>query len=283
MNLLVVLVALGLRQFAGAAEPAAMMSSIMRRWRDGWLGRAANEGWNPAVALAFVVLPPALLVLVLMLGLAGLGHGLWSSLLSLGVMLVVLLDRQRPEVKVREQAAWARADEEHRDLLAEADRLAVQQAANEDFARARLALLAEQLRELFSPLFWFLLLGPVAAVAYYFLRLAAERESPLAGRAGQLLRYADWPVARVLALSFALAGDFLATWQHWRAHVLDKEVEATEFLEASATAAQAVTLVGVDEPQPGAVLGQALEAVSALLHRALIIWVVLLALHTLWP
>ena len=58
----------------------------------------------------------------------------------------------------------------------------------------------------FAPLFWFALLGPVAAVLYRALaRLAAS------GRwrdYGKLLHFADWLPARLLGLSFALTGDF---------------------------------------------------------------------------
>ncbi len=283
MNLLVVLLVLGARQLAGTAEPSAMVSALMRRWRDSWLNRAANEGWSAAVALGFVVIPPALLVLVLSAVLAEFWHGLLTSVVSLAVMLIVLLDRKRPDVLAREQQAWLEADERYQALLATVDAAAIQQAAAEEFGRARRALLAEQLRELFSPLFWFLLLGPAAAIAYYFLRLSGEREQTGGGVALQLLHYADWPVVRVLSLSFALAGDFMATWQHWRAHVLDGQVDAATFLDVSAAGAQPVVLAGDSDGPFGSQLGQSLTAVAALLQRSLVIWVVLLALHTLWP
>lgn len=283
MNLLVVLLVLGARQLAGTAEPSAMVSALMRRWRDSWLSRAANEGWNTAVALGFVVLPPALLVLVLSAVLAEFWHGLLTSVVSLVVMLIVLLDRKRPDVLAREQQAWLEADERYQALVATVDAAAIQQAAAEEFGRARRALLAEQLRELFSPLFWFLLLGPAAAIAYYFLRLSSEREQPGSSLVQQLLHYADWPVTRVLSLSFALAGDFMATWQHWRSHVLDSQVDAATFLDVSAAGAQPAALAGDGEGPFGSQLGQSLVAVAALLQRSLVIWVVLLALHTLWP
>ena len=283
MSLLVVLIVLGLRQSGLAAEPAATVAALMRSWRDSWLQRGAREGWNGTVALAFVVLPPALLVAVAVLLSSTLWYGLVLELIALLVMLVVLLDRQRPDVLLREQAGW-QASTVALDALAQVDLVALEEAASAEMARARRALLQEQMCELFAPLFWFLLLGPVAAITYYFLRISAGAQaSPATDRARQLVDYADWPVARVLSLSFALAGDFVATWEHWRRNVLGTGVAALALLDESATAAQPVDVrmsIGTD---PGEVLAAGLGVIAALLQRALVIWVVLLALHTLWP
>lgn len=283
MSFLVVLFVLGLRQFSKAAEPAAMVAVLMRRWRDSWLERATQEGWGRRAALVFVVLPPVLLILALALASAGVWHGLWSAVVSLVVMLLVLLDRTQPDVLAREQAAWQQADENFQEILRNAESDTVYQAASNEFVRARQSLLAEQLRELFAPLFWFLLLGPVAAIAYYFLRVAAERIELAENGAEQLLYYANWPVVRLLGLSFALAGDFTTAWQRWREQIFRKEMPAIEFLDGCAAEAQIVKLVEPGETKPGAVLSIALQTVAALLHRTLIIWIVILALHTLWP
>jgi membrane protein required for beta-lactamase induction len=284
MNLLVILLVLGLRQTGLATEPAAMVSGLMRSWRDSWLQRGQREGWNGAIVLGLLVLPPVLLVAVALSFLNGFWHTLVAAGVALLVMLIVLLDRRLPATLDREQEAWLASDDEHRLVLAQTDLNTLEAAAEIELARARRELLAEQLQELFSPLFWFLALGPVAAFTYYFLRLAAAVEGQPAGDvARSLLRYADWPVARVLALSFALAGDFVATWQHWRGQVLDTTVPAIDLLDDSATAAQPVSLRMRADTGPGEVLGEGLTLIGALLQRALVIWIVLLALHTLWP
>lgn len=285
MNLLVVLVVLGLRQLGLATEPAATVAALMRSWRDGWLRRGVREGWNGAVVLGFIVVPPMVLVTVAVLLSSALWYGAVLALIALLVMLMVLLDRQLPDVLQREQEGWL-ASTVAADVLAQVDFLTLERAAEAELLRARRALLEEQMRELFSPLFWFLLFGPIAAIAYYFLRLSAEApaSSPATDRARQILDYADWPVARALALSFALAGDFVATWQHWRGNVLGTTGTAVlTLLDESAVAAQPVDLSLDAETDPGAVLATGLGTISALLHRTLIIWVILLAMHTLWP
>lgn len=283
MNLLVLLIALGLRQFGLARGMAAILSGWSRGWVQGWEARGSREGWAGLLTVLLIVLLPGLLVAVLATVLSGVWHVILLGLVSLAVMVAVLLDQQQPDVLRRETEAWLAADEQARLLIVQADPADIERAAVSEFQRARQALLAEQLRELFSPVFWFLLLGPAAAVAYHFLRLTAARDNAAGVQAGRFLHYAEWPVARALALSFALAGDFLSTWQHWRAHVLDAGMEALPLLDESAAHAQHVDLTMRRDVMPGEVLGTALQAVAALLQRALVLWIVLLALHTLWP
>lgn len=283
MSLLVVLIVLGLRQLGLLAEPAATTASLIRAWRDSWLARGQREGWNSTAILAFIVLPPVLLVAVAVLLVGTLWHGIILELIALLVMMLILLDRELPDVVQREQAAWLATTIEPA-ALAQVDLHTLEVAAEAELARARRNLLAVQMHELFAPLFWFLLLGPIAAIAYYLLRIAAQAtSSPVINRARQLLDYADWPVARVLSLGFALAGDFVVTWQYWRGNVLGSGTNAITLLDESAAAAQAVDLRMSADTDPATVLVAGLGAIAALLHRTLVIWVVLLAVHTLWP
>ncbi|MES2917578.1 MAG: hypothetical protein V4729_03055 [Pseudomonadota bacterium] len=284
MKLLVLLLVLGMRQTDPGRDLTLAISSQARRWRDAWLERAARDNWQGALGLGLVMLP-ALLLLAVVVALQEVPHpNLFIGLIGLVVMLVVLLDRAVPEALAREREAWSRADEESGELIAQADPALVEEAANAELARARRGLLGEQMRQLFAPLFWFLLLGPVAALFYYLLRLCAEgRVSATPALAARLLHFADWPVARVLGLSFALAGDFVATWQHWRERVLEADADATEFVDESAQAAQPVAVRMNAGELPGSQLIAGLAAVAALAQRALVIWIVLLALHTLWP
>lgn len=284
MKLLVLLLVLGLRQTQTGRDLAPGFGRQARRWRDAWLARGARDNWQGGLGLAGVMLP-SLLLLAVVVALQEAPHrGLFIGALGLLVMAFVLLDRDLPEALRREQEAWQHADEQARALNVEAEPAVLEEAAVADLARARAGLLAEQLRQLFAPVFWFLLLGPVAALAYYLLRLCAEgRVSAAPALAQRLLHFADWPVVRVLGLSFALAGDFVATWAHWRGRALEAEADAVGFLDESARAAQPLALrLGAGE-LPGAQLSAGLAAIHALAYRALVIWVVLLALHTLWP
>ena len=107
MSLLVILLALWVRHARLLDEPAAMLSGLMRSWRDSWLQRGSREGWGSAVVLAFIVLPPVLLTLAAVSPLKGLWHALLVAAVSLLVMLPVLLDRRQPDAAARAATAWS--------------------------------------------------------------------------------------------------------------------------------------------------------------------------------
>lgn len=281
MNLLVVIIALVLRHRGLMREPAATIGLLLRRWRDMWLQRGGREGWAPVLVVGLSVLLPAL-VLAMLLSLPG---GLWQRLVGgvagLLVLALVLLDQRQPSVGQHYRAVW-HSRIWPTDTSAQSGLLAAGLVADSEMAPARRDLIEESLRQLFAPLFWFLLLGPVGALTYYLLRLNAEADDGAAVQlARRMLSLAEWPVARVLALTFALAGDFVSTWQHLQEQLLLRDVPAVDLLDESVSRAQPVTLaMTVDEPL-SETLGRGLQLVEALLQRSLILWVVLLALHTL--
>lgn len=61
----------------------------------------------------------------------------------------------------------------------------------------------------FAPLFFFAIGGVTAAVLYRVIAVLTEKEQPPSVYT-QLLRWADWVPTRVLGLTFALTGDFMA-------------------------------------------------------------------------
>lgn len=281
MNLLVVIIVLGLRHRGFFLEPSATIGQLLRRWRDLWLQRGTREGWAPVLVLGLAVLLPGLLLALLL----ALPTGAWQTLVVgvAGVLVLgqVLLDQHQPPVSSRYQALWQGRDWPA-DSMGQSGLLASELVAESELAPARRELVEDALRELFAPLFWFLILGPVGVLLYYLLKIMAEGEGGTATPlARQMLHYAEWPVARVLALGFALAGDFMATWQHLQEQLLNRTVTAVDLLEESADRAQPVSLKTSMDVPVATTLSLALLAVQGLLQRTLVLWVVLLALHTL--
>lgn len=87
----------------------------------------------------------------------------------------------------------------------------------------------------FAPLFFFLLGGPVAAVLYRVVVIlaAADRDSVYQ----RCLGWIDWAPARLLALSFALTGDFIAVSQRAPLrHLTDATPAAVLLQELASTA-----------------------------------------------
>ena len=194
-----------------------------------------------------------------------------------------LLDRHTPDTVHRFREEWLGRSwpEAEPDLIPPEASLAL------ELGNARKQLLQERLTELFTPLFWYLFLGPfgpLGVAAAYLVRLTAElaEVQPAGAVAREWLVWIDWIPARVLALSLALAGNFVETWHYLKGHLRDTTQPSIDLLDQAALAAHPGHLQSTDTT-PGATLVLALSEIDALLSRALSIWVVLLALHTLWP
>lgn len=77
------------------------------------------------------------------------------------------------------------------------------EVASNCWSACRVILLWQAYQSFFAVIFWYFLLGPVAALAYRLLALASEHnKNPLvAERAGQLRHAFDWLPVRLLAAS----------------------------------------------------------------------------------
>lgn len=142
-------------------------------------------------------------------------------------------------------------------------------------------VLVEANTRLFGVLFWFLLLGPIGAVLFRLTCLARQQPSVendylLAAR--DLYRILAWIPARLSVLCYALAGNFVDTFSHWN-HMSDLwKRDSESFLVASGNGAIAAEFRR-DEEEGGD--STPIKQAMALVKRALIVWIALLALLTL--
>ena len=130
----------------------------------------------------------------------------------------------------------------------------------------------------FAVIFWYVLLGPMAALAYRLLALTVEHTQlePLRERAAQVRHAFDWLAVRVLLASFALVGNFVALNRALLHRLLDWDMPARQLL--AEVGPQAADL----EPQIAGEAGVArLDALGALLVRTRMLWYAALALWTL--
>ncbi|TWC11901.1 MULTISPECIES: regulatory signaling modulator protein AmpE [unclassified Pseudomonas] len=275
MSFLVLLLAVWIEKFSALRQ---------RVQRDGaWLGelnrieatpRWVNRPW--LVLLAMVLLPVALLALLLWV-LEPLAYGL----LVLPVhLLVVIYSLGRGDLLAELgpfRDAWRREDLQaaihvaKRDLGIEADN------GEQLLERVQGHLLWQAYQSFFAVIFWYFLLGPVAALSYRLLALAAEhsRNPGVAERAAQLRHAFDWVPVRLLAASFALVGNFVAV----------SRVMLHELLNWNISAAQLVDKVGlvageIPEPVAGPDGINSLDRLWELLLRAAVLWYAGFALWT---
>jgi AmpE protein len=286
-TLVAVIAALVLGHVAPALGASLRQFQWFTRWLE-WLGAQAEEGalWCGRQGILLALLPPVLLVALLQFALSGRLLGLVSLLF--GVIVLV--------------CTWG-----PRDL--DIDVESVLDASDAETRRVRLAPLAPEpgvdvvegaslpgtlmrsaLRRWFAPLLWFLLLGPAGAVLYRLAERAvlangAILPSENAQGARRLLDWLEWPVAHLMTLALALAGNFDLVFRAWRAAGGDRWRAENPFLEAAGRAAVRGELA--EEADDYLREGQLLPATGdlvelrdamSLVWRMLLLWLALLAL-----
>jgi adenosylcobinamide-phosphate synthase len=130
------------------------------------------------------------------------------------------------------------------------------------------------LERLFGVLFWFALLGGFGALAYALTRLLAERwhgEADFHAAVAEVVPVLDWLPARLLAMSFAVVGNFEEALLAWRAQ--PAEAGAAGIVRAAGLGA-----LGLERQSPGPAY---VAAVASLLRRSLLLWLGVLGLFWL--
>lgn len=267
-----VLLAVAWEQVAPLFRPS-QLERLHGRYAD-WLYERVNAGSHAHGLLAWAL---AALLPALAAGLAGLwladlywALGLaWSALVlyrclgfrhafdgARGLGDALLAD---DEAKAREKLAGL--DGEAGPELEDVARVAIE----------RLFQLA--LMRLFGVLFWFLLLGPFGAVAYALTRELAGRwpgDADFHAAIARVVAWLDWLPARLMALSFAVVGNFEEAMVAWRAGVADADADAIV-----RTAGMGALGLDGEAPGPDHVAGTV-----GLLNRAALLWLGVLGL--LW-
>jgi len=127
----------------------------------------------------------------------------------------------------------------------------------------------------FAILFFFLILGPGGALAYRLLQLYSQfPESKFVQR---LLFYADWLPVRLVATTFSLTGDFLASRDKLLASFSETSQPGNEVLVSTARAALGLERGGAESETGDAATAQ-VDQIEALLSRCAVFWLALISL-----
>ncbi|MFZ3154811.1 regulatory signaling modulator protein AmpE [Pseudomonas sp.] len=276
MNFLVLLLVLWVEKFSAWRN---------RIQHDGpWLrALAATEGkpqWaeRPWRALALLVLLPLLALGLALLVLEPVAYG-W---LALPVhLLVVIYSLGRGDLLTALgpfRDSWRRGDAEAAYLVARRDLALEADEEGELLQRVQGHLVWQAYQSFFAVIFWYALLGPLAALAYRLVALASEHATVPALRevAVQVRHGFDWLPVRVLAASFALVGNFAGVSRALLHELLSWDISAAQLVIISARAAG-------ETPEP--VIGEAgvssLDDLWQLLVRAAVFWYAGFAVWTL--
>ncbi|MCG6574216.1 hypothetical protein EGM97_05800 [Pseudomonas sp. AF32] len=275
MSFLVLLLAIWIEKFS------ALRQRIQRD--GGWLRelnrletspRWGNRPW--LVLIVMVVFPVAVLALLLWV-LEPVAYGL----LALPVhLLVVIYSLGRGDLLADLgpfRDAWRREDLQAATHVAKRD-LAIEADTGEQLLdRVQAHLLWQAYQSFFAVIFWYFLLGPVAALSYRLLALAAgHSQNPgVAERAAQLRHAFDWVPVRLLAASFALVGNFVAVSRIMLHELLNWNISAAQLIDKVGLAAGEISL-----PVAGPDGINSLDRLWELLLRAAVLWYAGFALWT---
>ena len=276
MNFIVLLLVLWVEKFSNWRR---------RVQQDGvWLRLLARLETRPKLAqrpwlmLLALLIPPLLMLVVMLWAVQSVAYG-W---LALPVHLLVLLySLGRGDVKAALGAfrdAWRREDTETAFLAAERD-LDVRVDTSEQLLPAVQERLGWQAHEaFFVVIFWYALVGPVAALGYRLLALTEVHATAQSLRevAAQFRHAMDWLPARALAASMGLVGNFVAVNRVLLPELLHWQQPVERLLGAALRAAG--DCQGAPRGEAGAV---SLDELWQLLVRAAVFWYATFALWAL--
>ncbi|MFG6206463.1 regulatory signaling modulator protein AmpE [Pseudomonas retamae] len=275
MSFLVLLLALWIEKFSALRHRVQRDGGWVRELHK--LESSPRMAGKPWLVLTILVLLPVALLALLLLVLEPVAYGL----LALPVhLLVVIYSLGRGDLlgglgPFRD--AWRREDLQAAAHVAKRDLNICADSGEQLLERVQAHLLWQAYQSFFAVIFWYFVLGPVAALAYRLLALAQENgQNPaLVERAAQLRHAFDWLPVRLLAASLALVGNFVAV----------SRVMLHELLNWNISAAQLINRVGlaageIPPPAVGPEGINTLDCLWELLLRAAVLWYAGFALWT---
>lgn len=270
MSFLVLVLILGIEKFS-AWRP--------RLQRDGWflreLARLERDETMPSLGvLAVLVLVPMGLLALLLHVLEPVAYGLLALPVHVLVLLYSLGRGQAKGALGPFRDAWRRGDTQASLYAAERD-LGIREEDTESvLERIQGHLIWRVYDGFFAVIFWYAVLGPAGALGFRLLTLCQHhgRRQGLVVHAARLRHGLDWIPARVLVVSFALVGHFVAVMRLLLQEVLAWRLPAATLLAKAGQAADSP--VGPRAGQPGL---DYLDSQWALLQRSAVLWYVGLA------
>lgn len=277
MSFLVLLLVLWIEKLSNWRQRLQRDSAWLRQL-DGAAASRPLAG-RPWLALGiWVVLPLVALALLLTL-LQPLAYG-WLALPVHLLVVVFALGRGDVQADLGSfRDAWRRGDTQGALHVAERDLCLRVEEGDDLLMRVQEHLVWQAYQSFFAVIFWYFLLGPVAALAYRLLALAEERAaSPAIREQARQVRHAfDWVPVRVLAASFSLVGNFVAVSRVLLHELLNWEMPAERFVVIAGRAAGELP-----ESSAGEEGVASLDALWHLLVRSAVLWYAGFALWTLF-
>lgn len=288
MRLIAILLALWAKQFPNQLDRLRVTETFDRY--AFWLrNRLLPVGlWDNPVGVALLLLPPVVAVWLLQSWITGWFGGLGGMVLSLVMMVFAFSDEHSDQLVEVFVTAWRSGDREGaRRATATLNGVVVLQVPDERLPETAVrGLFCHSHERVFGVIFWLVLLGPVGAFAYHLIVLArrfAGRQTGSERGFGDAIEGLAWLVgwlpSHATAGAFALAGSFIHCLEGWReARRLPEKDSNAQLL--AATGLGALGLGSNNSVRD--LLDQTLHDARSLIRRAIMVWLVAIALLTLF-
>ena len=231
-----------------------------------------QSAWQALLLLAV----PLLLAAVVLLLVDEVAYGILTLVVHT-LLLLCCVSRTHPlgSMTAQFEQAWQRGDIEAASLVAERDMDIRANSPQVLLASLRARLVWEVCHGYLVPAFWYLLLGPLGAMAYRLLQqFRSAQAHPLLPLARTLAHALEWLPARLMGLSMALVGQFERTLSALREDLMVWEVSAERVTSRCAEAALATENIDLERHV-------VMHPVRRLLERSMLVWAVVIALLSL--
>lgn len=277
--------------------------AALRYWKVGrttkrysWFAQYARKlqkvtgSWGASWIQFFVILLPILLLSLLLQ--FGLAHGVFYILGFLFSIIVLWYCLWPVSLQAYLESKLKNASAVNEPVMSE-DSAAVEDSADgenvmvdDEKATVDPKAIIESLfcfanTQTFSVIFWFIILGPFGAILYRLVAeitfLASKPDSELGGLAsvGHLLEdILEWLPARLVGLSYVIAGNFVRGFQNWLRNAKAGLSSNQSLLIESGMGA-------MDFSDDKALDVEDARQVVQLIDRSFIVWLVMLAIFTL--
>lgn len=259
-------------------------------WLEDWFGRGARwiRGapglagiWIALVVMLLPVVPVAWVAWTFRDALAGVAYIVFAAaVLFFSLGPYDLLAQLKDWLDARE-----RGDEQSAEEIAAVIRRSDRRPGPEPTVWAlETAIFVQANHRIFGVVFWFLLLGPAGAWAYRVSDLF-RRHMRATGNDGQATQLVEtlfglmaWVPARLLALSYAIAGSFDDAFEDWRDYY---QRTSAGFFSVSENILAAAGIGAIRRRCPEGEPISAVRAAYQLLRRTVYIWFTVIAVLTL--
>lgn len=273
MKFLAVVIALVMFR-AGTAVHAVQQDG----WFERWQRRVAGWQLVPWMGLGVVIAVPVLIAIGVLDTLDDILFGLpW---IFAAVVLVLYAfgrgDLEQLQARYRMQSQSGDFEAAMLGFLPEPDANNPPMSARDVHRAVQQVLFYEAFQRWFAVLFYFVIAGPAAALAYRLVQLS--RGSFEAALVERVLFLLDWVPARLLAATFSLAGDFVRCRTVLMDAVLDPGMPADELIYEVGSLASVPAAAQPDKEFSSSVASSEHDEGAELITRSGVVWIAALAL-----